>query len=627
MKEKHTSFRIYTFVTVALLALCSVYLWLWINPSLYLIKGYREFFTDIYFFRGFVDFPGNPAEYLSRLFIQFYNFPFVASLMIFLTLTAICFLNVKVFKGGKPAYLVSFIPVFILLLMHNDYSHSIRFNFNVLIICSALFIFTVSGRRSLRLVYFVYPLLLAIVLYLAGLFAAITFIIPVFFISLFWEKDAHSDSEKCIEKSTGILPEKISNLPGLSGLSGFLWLFANTIVVFILFYYLFSFTLHDLKQEFIDITRIYSFSYYPLIQYVSIIVMPLLNRIVPGLPATNKRKTAIISISVIPVMTVFLFFTSDKEERQSLQVRHYARSGDWEKTLRIARDCEFPDKTMVYYTNEALYHTGKIYNDLFLYNQSFGSEGLLLSEMSTFSEIVPNQEIFMQLGALSLSIIWGTEATNVYGANPYVLHNLTKAYLAGGYIKEAQKILNLLERTLFQKEWVKKYRAIANDTTLIRQDPELNRLRESQTPVAVVSKQSSLTNLFLLTGDSCLNKMAYNYLVIGTMLDHKRENFAFCISRLKDYGYEKIPKLYMEGLMYSSLYSSLPLDIRNFKYDESIILRFYAFQSDLQMLQRNPQEAKKKLKSKYGDTYWYYLLFDSPISDNERMSIFEKMAS
>ena len=355
--------------------------------------------------------------------------------------------------------------------------------------------------------------------------------------------------------------------------------------------------------------------------------MPLLNRIVPGFPDMNKLKTVGVSIFIMTAVLLLLFFTSDREERLSLQVQHYACNGDWEMTLQTARKSEFPDKTMVYYTNEALYHTGKIYDEIFTYNQSFGSEGLLLAEMSTFSEIVPNQEIFMQLGALSLSIIWGTEATNVYGANPYVLRNLTKAYLAGGYIKEAQKTLNLLDRTLFQKEWVKKYRAMANDTTLISLDSELNRLREAQTPVAVVSKQSSLTNLFLLSGDSCLNKMAYDYLVIGTMLDHKIENFVFCISRLKDYEYEKIPKLYMEGLMYCSLYSSLPLDIRNFKYDESIILRFYAFQSDLQMLQRNPQEAKKMLKSKYGDTYWYYLLFNSPISDNERMNIFEKMAS
>ena len=602
MKEKHTSYRIYTAIIVALLVSCGVYVWLWINPSLYLIRGYREFFTGIYFFKDFMDFPGNPVEYLSRLFIQFYNYPLFASLLIFLCLSATYFLSAKLFDGEKPTYWIPFIHVFILLLMHNDYGHSIRFNIDALLLCMALFFFAASGKRNLKLMYFSYPFLLAMILYMNGFFAAITFIIAALLM-------------------LGLRKEKAVYLPILLGM------LAETFIIFIFFYILFSLSFHDLKQEFVNITRIYSFRYYPLVLYVSIAIVPLLNVFIPGFSATSIRKTAGVSLLIIPAVLLLLFFTSDREERQSLCVQHYARNGDWEKTLQVARKCEFPDKTMVYYTNEALYHTGRIYDELFFYNQSFGSEGLLLAEMSTFSEIVPNQEIFMQLGALSLSIIWGTEATNVYGANPYVLHNLTKAYLAGGYIKEAQKMLNLLDRTLFQKEWVEKYRTLANDTALIRLDPELNRLREAQTPLAVISRQSPLMNLFLLSGDSSVNKMAYDYLVIGTMLDHKMENFTFCISRLKDYGYENIPKLYMEGLMYSSLYSSLPIDIRNFSYDQSIILRFYAFQSDLLMLQRDPQAAKKMLKGKYGDTYWYYLLFDSPISDNERMNIFEKMAS
>ena len=358
-------------------------------------------------------------------------------------------------------------------------------------------------------------------------------------------------------------------------------------------------------------------------------ILPLLIVFIPARTEIFLHKVFVgFSVLIVLVILLILFFTFDIEEKRSLQVQHHARNGNWEMTLDAARGCEFPDKNMVYCTNLALYNTGKIYNELFSYNQSFGSEGLMLAEMGVFSEIVPNQDIFMQLGALSLSIIWGTEATNVYGANPYVLRNLTKAYLAGGYIREAQKTLNILEHTLFQRDWVEKYRIIANDTALIRLDPELNRLREAQTPLAVISKQSPLTNLFLLSQDSCLNKMAYDYLIIGTLLDHQIENFIFCISRLKEYGYEKIPKLYMEGLIYSALYSSsLPINIRNFGYDESIALRFYAFQSELLMLQHNMNNARKILKSKFGDTYWYYLLFESPFSDGERKKIFEKMVS
>ena len=599
MNKKHVSNRIFSIVVVVTLAVYVIYLWLWVNPSLYLIKEYREFFTDTGFLKEFIDFPGEPVIYLSRLFIQFFNYPFVSSLMIFFCLIAVYFLLVKTLKREKNDCLISFIPVFILLLMHNDYGHSIGFDIHILFLCAALFFFTVSLVYHRAFMYLCFSFLLAIILYLNGLLTALTFTVTAMIILGLKKKTALS----------------------------ILWTTIVSFTVFILFYVFFSLSFRDLKQEFDDIIRIYSFRYYPLLLFTSVAILPLLNVFVPASYKMSIKK-AIGTGLFTPAVFFILYFTSDKEERQNLQVQHYARNEDWETTLKIARNCEYPDKNTVYYTNLALYHTGKMCDELFFYNQSFGSEGLLLAEMGAYSEIVPNQEIFLQLGALSLSIIWGTEATNVYGYNPYVLRLLTKAYLAGGYIREANKILNLSERTIFREEWVKKYRAIANDTSLMRLDPELNRLYHAKTPLAVVSKQSPLTNLYLLSRDSNLNKMAYDYMLVGTLLDHQIENFTFCISRLKEFGYEKIPKLYMEGLVYSALYSSsLPLDVRDFKYDESIILRFYAFQSELIMLQHKPLEAKEILKTKFGDTYWYYLIFESQLNDSERMNIFNQMAS
>ena len=601
MREERTYKRIFTAVIITLFVLCGLYIWLWLNPSLYLIRGYREFFTGNDFFMSFIDFPGQPTEYLSRLFTQFYNFPAVAALLIILCLSSIYILSFYMLRNERPVFFIPLLPVLILLFMHNDYGHSIRFDLNLMFLGISLLLFKFLIKQSKQVfLYSGYTLILMILLYMTGIITAITFVTAALLISG--------------------LKDKIRHLPGLT---------AGTLIVFVLFHFMFSFSFHDLRQEFVDITRIYSFSYYPLLLFASVAILPLLKDLIPVNAENFPRKiVAGFIVFIVPAVLLMLFFTLDREERLSLRVQHHARNGNWEMTLDAARGCEYPDKNMVYCTNLALYNTGKIYNELFSFNQGFGSEGLMLAEMGVFSEIVPNQDIFMQLGALSLSIIWGTEATNVYGTNPYVLRNLTKAYLAGGYIREAQKTLNLLEQTLFQKEWVDKYRAIANDTALIRSDEELNRLRESQTPLAVISKQSPLTNLFLLSQDSSLNKMAYDYLVIGTLLDHQIENFSYCISRLKEYGYEKIPKVYMEGLVYSMLYSpTLPINTRDFGYDESIVLRFYAFQSELLMLQNNMNNAKKVLKNKFGDTYWYYLLFESPLNDGERMKIFKKLVS
>jgi hypothetical protein len=595
MKEKQTYRSVWPISIAAFILLYGLYLWLWIDPSLYLIRGYREFFTDGYFFREFFDFPGEPADYISRLLVQFYIYPPIASWLIFLCLIAIYFLGVSVYKNER----IPFLPVFILLLMQNDYGHSIRFNVDILALSAALYLFTLLLKQGRKLMYAGYPALSAALFYINGWFAFITFLIAAFLLSLRKEKGA------CL-----------------------LGLPAGAFAVFLFFYAFFSLSIHDLRQEFTDITRIYSFRYFPLILFASVMILPLADRFAPAWGEASLRKTKGMAVGMISSVCLLLFVTLDREERDGLSVQRYARNGEWEKTLQAAQKCRYPDINTVYYTNEALYHTGKIYDKLFSYNQSFGSEGLLRAEMSAYSEIVPNQEIFLQLGALSLSIIWGTEACNVYGANPCVLRNLTKAYLAGGYIREAQKTLNLLERTLFQKEWVKRYRKFVDNDALIRLDPELNRLREAQTPLAVVAKQSALMNLYLLAQDSTLNRMAYDYLLTGTLLDYQIENFAFCLSRLKAYGYTEIPKLYLEGLIYNTLCSPvLPVDMQDFTYDKTVLFRFSEFRNDLRALQQNLQKAQPALKDKYGDTYWYYLLFDSPISDEKRVDVFMKLTS
>jgi hypothetical protein len=231
----------------------------------------------------------------------------------------------------------------------------------------------------------------------------------------------------------------------------------------------------------------------------------------------------------------------------------------------------------------------------------------------------------LDLGALSLSIIWGTEATNVYGANPYVLKNLTKAYLAEGCIKESQKMLNLIDRTLFNKKWVQHYRKFIIDTTLINTDPELGRYRKNQAHAAIISKTAIDYNLFLLTGKSNYNKMAYDYLMISAMLDNNMKDFAVGLSGLKFFGYTHIPRLYFEGFIYYSLISEKsPINIEEFTYDQGIIDEFKAFQKDFLRLKGNPEEAKRYLFSRYGDTYWYYLKFPRPTTNEGSIEVKEK---
>lgn len=575
----------------------TLYLWLWINPSLYLIRVYPAFFTDSYFLREYLNFPGNPAAYVTRLITQLYQFPLIASLLITLISGSIYLLALKVLANGKCRYGIAFIPVFVLMLMHNDYRHSIQFDLNILIVFLFIYLCISSFRYRNWLSYVSYPILLTILLYLNGILPTLLFIVLMFTVQLSGQ-----------EKKNRLLA----------------W-GAETLIIFIAFHYLYDLSFHDLRQEYVDISRIYSFSFYPLILYISVLIIPFLVFLSQFVKPIKAIPFYIMPACLLLVLSM-LFFISDREEKRGLSVQHYALNGKWEKALKYAGMCKYPDKDVVLYTNQALYFTGKMYDDLFLYNQNPGSEGLLSTEITNYSGIVPNQDVFLHLGAISLSIIWGTEATNVYGVNPYVLKNLVKAYLAGGYIIEADKILNQLNRIPFQKKWVKQYRVFVNDTALINNDAELRIYKQAQAPLAVVSTQNTLMNLFLLMKDSKTNRMAYDYLLVASLLDHKIEYFASYLTGLKDYGYTSIPKIYFEGLVYNSLYSSQsPVNIRDYSFNPDIMYRFDAFRQDLRKALQDPESAPKVLEDAYKDTYWYYLLFRSSLPDEEKVNILNRM--
>jgi hypothetical protein len=412
----------------------------------------------------------------------------------------------------------------------------------------------------------------------------------------------------------------------------------ETLVITLIFNHFFSISYRDVFKEITTIQNIYSLWFLPFLLYLSVVLIFVFYTCIDLksstiIQSTEKAINEILSLNfkslllllVIPVLTAGICYsTFNKEQKIKLLVQYFGRNKNWNKVLELSKRSDFFDRAEIITVNRALYFTGRIFDDLFKFNQDMSSNGLLATKLTSFDELVPDQEIYLDLGALSLSIIWGTEATNVYGANPYVLKNLAKAYLAAGFIKESQKMLNLIDHTLFNKKWVQQYQKFVNDTTLINADPELSRYRKNQAHITVVSKTAIDYNLYLLTGKTNYNKMAYDYLMISAMLDNNMADFAVGLSGLKFFGYTHIPRLYFEGIIYYSLISRRrPINIEEFTYDKSIIDKYQAFQKDYLRLKDNPEEAKRYLFSRYGDTYWYYLKFPRPVAEKRSIEVKE----
>ncbi len=588
-----------------------IYFLYYVNPSLFLIKNYREFFTDIYFFKKYFVFPGNPTEYISRLITQFYTIPVLASFTVTLILYSIYWLGYFSFGKVKYNLLAPFVPVIILIAMQNDYNHSLKFDIEILftLLISLIYFRFFKDKGLYRFLF--YPIFLCLLYYFTGIKTVYLFSLLAIISELFSKGKRYFSLVILIE----------------------------TLIITLIFNHFFFISYKDVFKEFKAMQNIYALWFLPILLYLSVLLIFIFSASINLQRKTIDQSTetannqilllnfkSLLILLAIPVITAGVCYaTFNKEQKIKYSVQYFGRNKDWNKVLELSKKSDFFDRAEIIYINRALYFTGRIYDNLFNYNQEMASNGLLATKLTSFGELVPDQEIYLDLGALSLSIIWGTEATNVYGANPYVLKNLTKAYLAEGCIKEAQKMLNLIDHTLFNKEWVEQYQKFINDTALINTDPELGRYRKNQVPGAIISKTAIDHNLYLLTGKSNYNKMAYDYLMISSMLDNNMEDFAVGLSGLKFFGYTHIPRLYFEGFIYYSLISEeCPINIEEFTYDQAIIDEFKAFQKDFLRLKGNPDEASRYLFTRYGDTYWYYLKFPRPINNEGSIEVKEK---
>ena len=138
-----------------------------------------------------------------------------------------------------------------------------------------------------------------------------------------------------------------------------------------------------------------------------------------------------------------------------LGVDHYAQIEQWDKILRISEKYEGYNTLMIYYTNLALYNTGKLLDNMFDYPQ-IGSQGLRLRWQRNLN-LFFGGEVFSQLSYNNESIHWAFESLVAVGMNPRSLKKLSVGFYVNGNDEIAEKYLSILKKTLFYRKWAQQH--------------------------------------------------------------------------------------------------------------------------------------------------------------------------
>jgi hypothetical protein len=303
--------------------------------------------------------------------------------------------------------------------------------------------------------------------------------------------------------------------------------------------------------------------------------------------------------------------TGDETTRCALQINRFARENRWSDILTTAREFKILNPLFAYQTNLALFHTDQLLDKMFAYPQNLGTLGLLMDYDWCAAWAEESGNFYWKLGLLGESQHWATEAYEHKGPTPDLLKRLGLIYMMKGANATAERFyLNLKNVPLHAKSAENLMRLNENPAELA-QNRAFQQLRACMPVDDFISLGvPSSMELEQLVRRNPKNKMAVEYLFAYYLLNGDLKKIWTRISDFSASGYASIPRHVQEALL---LYAALipKFDVNQLKkwVHPLVYKSFIEYEQTIRGHGGGLASAKQDLQARFGDTYWYYMMF------------------
>ena len=345
--------------------------------------------------------------------------------------------------------------------------------------------------------------------------------------------------------------------------------------------------------------------------YYILFAIPLAAALAYGRKIAAKRWQAAAIQLVVLVGMGFWLKTSwfvNENFRCELRMARAIDQCEWEKVPAIFLEATGePTRLMVMDKNLALFRLGRAGNEMFQYREGGASpDAPFLVRLAQ----VGGKALYYHYGQENYCYRWCMEDGVTYGWKVEYLKYMAKTSIAGGDYDVARKYLAMLKRTLFHKEWAKKYEAYVDHPATIRESEEFGPILSLMPEKDQLSTDMNVIEMFLL------RTFAH-----GNSDDpvHQEQNLIAAL-QMKDIGLfwprffkyaalhkgEHMPRHYQEA---AYLYGHLEhnVDISHMPFDAEVkesYARFMAFtQQCAGMTEAQMAEA---FRPQFGNTFYYF---------------------
>lgn len=312
----------------------------------------------------------------------------------------------------------------------------------------------------------------------------------------------------------------------------------------------------------------------------------------------------------VGLLTAFILcgVTLDTSRKAQAQFEQAIRQQQWHRALTIARRLPTWTPAARVQLTRALFHAGRLPEDLFAFPQRRGVDVLPGYEVGLdVARSVASS--LLELGQVDLAEHMAHESLELDGARPDTLRLLAQVNILKGQPDAARVFLKRLRLAPFhRREADHLLQLLAADPTGANQ-PEVDairpRLPRTDEPDYRLATESLLRQLLRANPT---NRMAFDFLLAHRLLNTQLEELAADLQSADRFGDPTLPRPCEEALLlYQS--SAAPVNLRNHQISPATIQRYRRFTDLLQQYPGKQAAARDALAKEFGDTFWFYAFY------------------
>jgi hypothetical protein len=313
------------------------------------------------------------------------------------------------------------------------------------------------------------------------------------------------------------------------------------------------------------------------------------------------------TLALVAVAAAVAWGSFDRTQKRHFAVDYYTYHAMWPQVLREGRQGR-EDPFVMHAVNRALYHTGRLGNEMFAWPQK--PTYLLLPDPEHQWVYWQNFGVHLELGFVNFAENALMECLAGMGDRPMILQQLALINMVKGNPGTARVYLHKLSATLFHRGWARHYLRLLERDPDLATDTDVQGLRsivmQEDYPALDLSAEDTLSRLLEKNGR---NRMAFEYLMAWYLSNRQLTRFIKRLEGLRDLGYETLPRHYEEAVMVYTATARTTVQLSGYEPREEVQKEMRHFLEVLQSHGGDMQAARADLAKQHGNTYAFYNVY------------------